>query len=782
MKLLFEQPAADWHEAFPLGNGRIGAMIYGDPDGDCIKLNEDSLWSGYPWPETQKGLNYATLQAAKTAVRQGHYPEAMDILETDFKESADIQNYQPLGNLYLIYESGTEYPYQHYHRELDLNTAVMTVTFDRGGQHFEQQAFCSHPAQALLYRLSSNKPFDLRLTAGQGLIKTCDYTASGIVMHGACPRQIQSTGITVAAVDDEPSGIHFIACAGLETDGGTIEPAADSLRCRGIYGLTLKVTVRSSFIAWNQPPACLETNLISALNQDRAGLGQTWAILVREHVQDYQRLYARSSLQLSQAVVPADSWPGTDEALNLSRIWQQQAPLSMVPFLFNFGRYLLIAASRAGTQATNLQGIWNQDLIPPWGCDYTVNINTEMNYWLTGPCRLAELEEPLLRLCQDLQPNARETARQIFHTDGSACFHNVDLWRKTSPASGKAMWAYWPWGLAWLCRNLYDTYLFTQDRSWLEQVFPLLKNSVIFCCQSLEPGDKGLILTPATSPENEFIYDGQRCSVALSSENTLAIARNLLRDFIEAAEVLGQTEDPWYQTARQNLDLIQPTQLGSQGQILEWNEEFEEADQHHRHLSHLYELHPGRGISAQTPELFQAARQSLERRGDDGTGWSLAWKVLMWARLGDGDHAYRIMKQLFRPAKTAKGQLAQRGGLFANLFCSHPPFQIDGNFGVTAGIAEMLVQSHEAVLRILPALPQAWTSGLATGLGLRGGLSADISWSGLKMSCTLYSQTDQCITISLAGGKREQLELKAGLPLQRTALIQNRLKSQSGAN
>ena len=429
--------------------------------------------------------------------------------------------------------------------------------------------------------------------------------------------------------------------------------------------------------------------------------------------------------------------------------------------LFDYGRYLLISCSRPGTQAANLQGVWNCDRIPAWKSDYTVNINTEMNYWMTGPCNLHELAEPLVRMNRELLENARETAQKYFHCEGVACFHNVDLWRKTSPAAGLANWAFWPFGGAWMCRNLYEEYLFTLDREYLQEIFPVLEEHARFCSNMLQKTDKGLAVVPATSPENCFLDQGEAVPVALYTENTLAIIRNLFRDYLEACEVLKK-EGALSGTIREQLPAIVLTQLGSDGRILEWNEEFTEVEVEHRHLSHLYEFHPGRGITKETPELLEGVKKSLLVRGDEGTGWSLAWKILMWARMEDGAHAAKQVAQMLQVRDPFAEMSVQGGGVYPNLFCAHPPFQIDGNLGFTAGIAEMLLQSHGGELVILPAVSPKWKRGSVQGLIARGAITVDIAWEGECVNCWLTSKTDQEVRVRVKMQESRTVFLKAG--------------------
>lgn len=764
MKCIFKQPAMDWHEGFPVGNGRLGALVYCGPNMELLQINEDTLWSGYPVLE-QKGFSAEVLEAAGKLTESRNYGEAMHLLEDAMKDTEDVQMYEPFGTIKMEFLDRREIT--DYHRHLDLETALVEVVYRNQGAEYRHTCFSSAPAQGIIYRIVSEESFSIKLYGEGGFLTEAEYSEDGFLLQGQCPGRsgfTKGTPLSEAepyfSENPEERGIFYKGRGKITVKGGTTEATENGVICRDITELVLFLAVRSSFNGYNRHPFTDGKNPEEDLAFDIKQADKAYSVLLKEHIEDYQMFFSRVKLGLKA---------GGREEMDLKerlRLFEKEPyDQSLQTLLFDYGRYLLISASRPGTQAANLQGIWNRDKVPAWFCDYTVNINTEMNYWLTGPCNLPELMEPFVRLNKEIIENGRKTARDFYGCQGSAAFHNVDIWRKTSPADGKAMWAFWPFGAAWMCRNLYDCYLFTQDTEYLKEIMPILKENVLFCEQMMTKTPQGYAPTPATSPENEFLWDDERVSVANYTENTLAIIRNLFRDYIQVCETLGEQDDISETAVRLLSDLI-PTAIGSKGQILEWEEEFEEADLHHRHLSHLYELHPGCGITRKTPGLFKAAETSLIGRGEAGTGWSLAWKILMWARLEDGRRAEQIVNNLFHLVDPDNGSSSERGGLYPNLFCACPPFQIDGNLGYTAGIAEMLLQSHTEEIVLLPALPEAWDEGRVSGLVARGGISVNMEWSGNTVKYSMVSERDCTVFVRVRNQSPELLMLKSGVKLE----------------
>ena len=760
MKLYYDQPARNWHESLPLGNGRLGATVYGGTKKETLALNEDTLWSGYP-EKTQKELPEGYLVKVRELTEKREYQKALEYLEDCLKTSEDVQMYIPFGNLCM--EMLEKEEISDYGRELCLDTAEVTVSYKNHGAQVERKCLISHPAQVLVYHILSEEAFSLKIYVEGGYPKETSCEAGVLKTKGQCPGRVPFTvgeggsekAVPVFPKEPEKQGMWYEGWGKAVTDGET-EEAGDTLIVKNAKELTLYYAIRTSFNGVDRHPVLEGVSPVPLLEKVFSCTEKSYTALRTEHLVEYQSYYNRVRLFLGEEDDERDL------RQRLLDFKDHPEDIALSALLFQYGRYLLIASSRPGTQPANLQGIWNAELVPPWFSDYTVNINTEMNYWPAGPCNLAEMGEPLLKLCKEMAADGKETAENYFGAKGACSFHNVDLWRKTTPADGRAQWNFWPLGYAWLCRNLYDQYLFTEDKEYLEEIYPILKENVRFCVETVVQTGNGYAASPATSPENEFFFEKERLTVAQYTENENAIIRNLLRDYLEASQLLGIKEELTEQAELVRAQMV-PTAIGSEGQILEWNEEFEEVDQHHRHLSHLYELHPGRGITEKTPELYEAARASLLRRGDEGTGWSLAWKILMWARMKDGAHVGELLDHILHLVEPDEAMQVMGGGVYANLLCAHPPYQIDGNFGYTAGVAEALLQSHAGVIHILPALPRKWEKGEVTGLKARGDITVDISWENGKVEAQLYSDADKTVSVRIGKDEAAEIELKAGM-------------------
>lgn len=761
MKMIFEAPAAEWHESLILGNGRLGAAVYGGTKTEQIALNEDTLWSGYP-KKTQKDMPEGYLEKIRELTGKKQYIQAMELTESVLSESEDTQMYVPFGDLFLQIQG--EEDITEYRRELDLDTAEVRISYKNFGKKVEKRCLVSQPDQILVYQIKSEQPVTVRIWTRGGYLTGSKCEFGILKAFGRCPgrntftKGEMGTEKAVPRFPESPNemGMRYEGWGKVVSTDGKVQEADTEILVEETRELTLYYGIRSGFSGYDRHP-CLEgRDPVPDLEKDLLAGQMSYDTIRKRHLEEYQPYYQRVSLHL-HGDVPEER----DLKRRLLDCESGKEDQGLAALLFQYGRYLLISSSRPGTQAANLQGIWNREIIPPWFSDYTVNINTQMNYWMTGPCNLTEMAQPLTAMCRELLEDGKETAKKYFGCEGACCFHNADIWRKTSPADGKAVWSFWPMGYAWLCRNLYDQYLFSEDKEYLKKIYPILRENVIFCTQVVRKTEKGYALTPATSPENEFLCDGQKVSVAYYSEDANAIIRNLLRDYLECCRILN-IHDETEKDAGKILEGMVPVAVDSEGRILEWHEELEEADVHHRHLSHLYELHPGRGIGRYTPELSRAARKSLERRGDERTGWSLAWKVIMWARLKDGEHAGRIVKNLFHMVDPNEPESIQGGGVYPNLLCAHPPYQIDGNLGYTAGVAEMLLQSHDNEIHILPALPPAWKEGYVSGIRARGGVTVQIQWDDTQRKVILKSDRTQKVTVRIGEAQPEEVMLYGG--------------------
>ncbi|MBQ8162548.1 MAG: glycoside hydrolase N-terminal domain-containing protein [Clostridia bacterium] len=776
-EMLYFERAKDWHEGIPLGNGRLGAVIYGgnDPADMLLQFNEDTMWTGFPEVEAE-GLKQETVLRATSLAREGRYRAATEALEEDLMQAPDDQMYMPFGEVCLHFLD--RHDRRDTVRRLDLSRAVYEESFGSGGAAFRLEAFVSAPSDRFLCRLRADAPFSLLLSCTGPYLRAQTWDEDGGSFSGRLPGRCGCTkgrtgreeGLYLDR-DRRRKGMGFAGRLDCLWEGGCALAQEDGIILRDITELCLTMDIRTSYAGpdvypdpdvW-RPQARLET--AEEAFRERYGIrdgrwDRQFRTILDDHVRDYRGYFDRMSFDLGE-----DTHAGEDLKERLRRHMAGEPDTGLVPLLFDYGRYLLISSSRPGTQAPNLQGIWNRDRRPAWFCDYTVNINLQMNDWPTGVCGLPELSDPLLALCREMLEHGRRTAREIFSLHGACCFHNVDLWRKTGPANGRASWSFWPFGFAWLCRNLADRWLFTRDGAYLADIREIMEENVRFCLELLQKTENGLAPVPGTSPENVFVdpESGGAAGVSLYTENELAIIRNLLRDFVEMGEA-GAWDTELMKRARETLPRLVPTQVGEAGQILEWNGEFEETEVHHRHLSHLYELHPGRGIGPEDEQLFSAARRSLTLRGDEGTGWSLAWKISMWARLEDGERAGSLVNRFFRMLDPATGEGGPGGGVYPNLLCAHPPFQIDGNFGFTAGIAEMLLQSHRGEIVVLPAVPDTWRCGHVRGLRTRMGLLVDIAWEEDDVSVKITNPGDRCVDtrLRLGEGHGQSISVEAG--------------------
>ena len=787
LKLWYDKPAEKWTEAVPIGNGRQGAMIFGNPLNEHFQLNENTLYSGEP-SSTYKDVHIQNdLPLVVKMLEDEKYVEA-DKYVTENWLGRLHQNYQPFGDLYLHFE-GKKNQIKNFSRELDISNSMAKVSYTLNNVNFTREVFASFPDQLIIVRISADKKSAISLKVNtESVHPTCITEIPSnnlLVFKGQAPGFVSRRTLEhIESKNDQHKypeiynmdgtrkpnakqvlygeevdgkGMFFEARLEIRNSGGQTLKTENGIQISNADEVILLLSMATSYNGFDKSPS-REGKNPAEINKNILDKVQNkgWTELKNTHQSDYKNLFDRVNFELESAF--ENNLPTVERLKN----YVKNEDYQLNKLLFQYGRYLMISGSRVGGQPLNLQGIWNAEVIPPWNSGYTINMNTEMNYWPTEVSNLSECHEPLFRLIKECVVNGTETATNMYGNRGWVVHHNVDIWRPTYPVDNQARYSFWPIAQGWLTSHMWEHYLFTEDEDFLEtELYPVIKGAAEFYADWLIENKEGFLLTPvSTTPENAFYTpDGEIATVSQGTTMDMAIIKETFSRTIEASEKLGVDEE-LRSELKEKLAKLLPYKIGRKGQLQEWEFDFEEPEPQHRHLAHLYGFHPGNQITKdKTPELFKAVRKTLELRGDAATGWSMGWKINFWARMYDGDHAMKIIKNFFSYVEEGS-TIYKGGGLYPNLFDAHPPFQIDGNFGYTAGVAEMLLQSHEEKIRLLPALPSDWKSGKISGLKARGNIGVSIEWKdGKLLDATLTSKKDKTVLVDYLG-KTIELQLK----------------------
>ncbi|WP_285059784.1 glycoside hydrolase family 95 protein [Pedobacter ginsengisoli] len=736
-KLWYDKPASNWNEALPIGNGFIGGMIFGRPEKERIQLNESTIWAGGPNSNIDTAAR-TNIDEVRRLLAQKKYLEAQIVANSKLGPKGNSgMPYQLAGDLYIDFPGQTEI--SNYRRDLDIGNATATVSYSSGGVNYKREYLTSFTHNVMLVRLSADRPgmISCRITLQSPLKKSLAVDDNGLILSGKGSDH-----------ENQKGQVRFTVMAKTKQAGGTSMADSSGLVISKADTAVVYLSMATNFINYHQISGNDQKKAQSILD---GAFKNSFSGLRAAHQLFYKKYYDRVKLNLGHSASA-----GKPTNVRIAEFADGNDP-QLAELYFQFGRYLLICSSQPGSQPTNLQGLWNGELKGPWDSKYTVNINTEMNYWPSEVTQLSELGTPLFNMIRDLSVSGRSAAKTMYGARGWMLHHNTDIWRTTGIVDG-AFWGLWPMGGAWLTQHLWEHYLYTGDRRFLKQYYPIMKAAAWYYMDVLQkdPDHKWMVISPSISPENQYIGGKTPVSVAAGATMDNQLVYGLFTNLIKAAAQL-KTDKAFSDSLQNYRNQLPPMQVGKHGQLQEWLEDFDNPDDKHRHVSHLYGLFPGNQISPfKHPKLFAAAKNSLVYRGDVSTGWSMAWKINLWARLLDGNHAYKLITDQIKPVTGGSG------GTYPNLFDAHPPFQIDGNFGCTSGIAEMLLQSHDNALYLLPALPDAWPKGSVTGMMARGGFKVDMEWSDRKI-------TKLVVHSSLGGTCRIRLNHQIGTPILKKA-------------
>ena len=776
--IYFDRPADFFEETFVIGNGTQGGIIYGNPSRERISLNDITFWTGEPDTAVYTPGAYKAIPEIRAALDAGDYQLAQKLQKK--VQGHYTNNYQPIGNLFIDFADKTEA--SDYARKLNIADATAKVTYNKGDNEITTEYIASAPDSILAIRITAQRPIDFTLSF-ESPIKKVAVSASenGIIAEGSASYSSLPSYVDMPAdqkmLYDDARGIRFRTDIRAIAPGATVTPDADgTLTVKGATETLIIAAIATNFNGANNNPATHGTDYqaIATRKADRAAK-KAYADILRDHIADYTKLFSRVNIDLGESPAELNAMP-TDIRLKNYTDNSAYDP-DLEELYFDYGRYLLISCSRTPRVPANLQGLWNEYLLPPWSSNYTTNINVEENYWPAEVTGLSELHMPLLSFIKQLPVTGKDTAREYYGVDRGWCLgHNSDIWAITNPVglnSGDPQWANWNMGGAWIASHIWEHYLFTRDLDFLREYYPTLKGAAEFCLGwMIEDKDGNLITSPSTSPENNFIApDGKPAATSAGAYADIAMIRQCLADTRDAALALD-TDADLVKEIDSALERIAPYKIGHAGQLQEWAVDFKEQDPQHRHQSHLYGLYPGHHISLdKTPELAKAAAKTLEIKGDNTTGWSTGWRVNLLARLADSEKAYAMYRRLLKyvsPDRYDGPDKRRGGGTYPNLLDAHAPFQIDGNFGGTAGVAEMILQSTPESITLLPALPAQWKDGAATGLRTRSGASVDATWTDGKATAVSITPTadaeitlrvnDELIPLSLKAGETEFLE------------------------